>query len=87
MKYRPSRDGSTMVAKSFHYDEIDSRTPRGVKLILISEKAGVAVLGTLGSNIEHWTHWAPLPTFKHDKRNARSNSRSGPGVLGRPVDV
>lgn len=48
----------------YHWREIDKDTPRGVKLQLINKSAGVAHYGALISSDRHFTHWAPLPTFR-----------------------
>lgn len=53
---------------NYHWKPIDKDTPRGAKLQLICESAGVATYGALGTRHEHWTHWAPLPTFKRVKK-------------------
>lgn len=42
---------------------IDEHTPRGVKLLLISDKYGVAQIGIHTSFSGFFTHWCPLPTF------------------------
>ena len=52
------------VDDGFHWLPIGTTTPRGCKLQLINRAAGVAVYGVLGTQVEFWTHWAPLPTFK-----------------------
>lgn len=40
----------------------DQPPPAGVKLLLINERNGVAVLGTYHAK-HQWTHWAGLPRF------------------------
>lgn len=40
----------------------ESKPPVGVKLLLINERNGVAVLGTY-SEKHQWTHWQGLPKF------------------------
>lgn len=59
-----NRDQSVAIDREYHWQLIDNNTPRGVKLQLINESAGVAVYGRLGTVEEFFTHWAPLPTFK-----------------------
>ena len=56
--------GLAVVDSQYHWRPIDGATRRGVKLLLINRNAGVATLGALGGDPGHWTHWAPLPTFK-----------------------
>jgi hypothetical protein len=53
------------VALNQQWSLIDSDTPRGVKIQLISKQAGVATYGSLGSKNDHFTHWAPLPAWEH----------------------
>ncbi len=62
--YRPSTDLAASVSDGFHWMPIDANTPRGCKLQLINEFAGVACYGSLGTADFYWTHWAPLPTFR-----------------------
>ena len=64
--HRQSTDGAAAVSDVFHWRLIDTDTPRGVKLLLINRRAGVAAFGSLGSSSFYWTHWAPLPTFKEE---------------------
>lgn len=61
--YRPSTDRTAVVSPGFHWLPIGANTPRGCKLQLINRAAGVASYGVLGTRVEFWTHWAPLPTF------------------------
>ena len=61
--FRPSTDSAAVVSDGFHWLPIDARTPRGCKLQLINRAAGVACHGVLGTDVNFWTHWAPLPTF------------------------
>ena len=59
-------DSSKTVAvdRAYHWRPIDKDTPRGVKLQLIHQAAGVATYGTVTGSRTFWTHWAPLPTFQ-----------------------
>jgi hypothetical protein len=54
---------SAAVDHTYHWIPVGPDTPRGVKLQLINQAAGVATYGNYTGK-EHWTHWAPLPTFK-----------------------
>lgn len=56
--------GAAAVDYTYPWRTIDENTPRGVKLQLIDRSAGVATYGSLRTDPEHWTHWAPLPTFQ-----------------------
>lgn len=64
MTHKISSDGAAAVAPEFHWLPIDERTPRGVKLLLISRAYGVAQIGMHTSFSTFFTHWAALPTFK-----------------------
>jgi hypothetical protein len=61
--YKPTADGAAIVAPSIKWMPIDERTPRGAKLLLISDKSGVCQIGIHTSFNSFFTHWAPLPTF------------------------
>ena len=61
-----THDRTTAIDREYHYRPIDANTPLGVKMLLISKAYGVAVISALGSSQTHFTHWAPLPTFKKD---------------------
>jgi len=56
--------GAAAVDQQYHWREIDDKTPRGAKIQLISKRYGVAQYGTIGTNVNFFTHWAPLPKFK-----------------------
>lgn len=60
----PDSTRFAVVDTLYHWRPIDASTPRGSKLQLINRSAGVATYGSLGTDPCHWTHWAPLPTFK-----------------------
>lgn len=66
MTHKLSSDGAAVVAPEFHWIPIDSKTPRGVKMMLISEAAGVAQIGLHLASGTHFTHWHPLPVFRRD---------------------
>lgn len=59
----PDSTRTAVVDRTYHWRPIDASTPRGTKLQLIHKPSGVACYGRLGSKVDHWTHWAPLPTF------------------------
>ena len=40
--------------------------PKSVKMLMIDERLGVAVLGSWRDS-DGWTHWCPLPTFERSK--------------------
>ena len=56
------------IDKDYHWRKIDRFTPRGVKLQLINENAGVASYGVLETDPWFWTHFCPVPTFKKDEK-------------------
>jgi len=62
MSFKISSDGSTGIDTDYYWIEIDSTTPRGVKLQLLSI-SGVATYGNYTGDT-FWTHWAPLPKRK-----------------------
>lgn len=66
MNTSPNSDRTAVVDRTYHWLPIDANTPRGCKLQLIRKDDGVAHYGQLFSGDKHWTHWAPLPTFKKD---------------------
>jgi hypothetical protein len=61
---RLTTDRTAVVDGAYRWREIDDSTPKGVKLQLIRQGAGVAIYGTLGTSTDWFTHWAPLPTFR-----------------------
>ena len=63
----PDSTRTAVVDHSYHWLQITPETPRGAKLQLIRKDDGVAHYGQLSSGDRHWTHWAPLPTFKDEK--------------------
>lgn len=64
MTHTLSSDGAAAVSLDAYWLPIDDKTPRGVKLMLISQAAGVAQIGIHFGNDKHYTHWHPLPKFK-----------------------
>jgi hypothetical protein len=54
--------GTAAVDRAYHWLDIDADTPRGVKPQLIHRPSGVATYSIYRA-ADHWTHWAPLPTF------------------------
>lgn len=66
MTHKLSSDGAAVVTPQAHWLRIDANTPRGVKMMLISEAAGVAQIGLHLASGTHFTHWHPLPTFQKD---------------------
>lgn len=63
--YKLTHDGVAAVAPGTKWRKIDASTPRGTKMLLIHKPSNVAVIG-INLMQEHWTHWAPLPTFDGD---------------------
>lgn len=45
---------------------IDADTPRGVKMLLINQDAGVAHIGLRGAD-NFYTHWHALPKFSSEE--------------------
>jgi len=68
MKTTINSDGEAVVSYDLHWKPIDESTPRGVKMLLISQKYGITSVGIHISNDKYFTHWHPLPTFKKDTK-------------------
>ena len=61
---KTTSDKAATVDTEFHWIPVsDKQPPLGTKILAISDKYGVAVI-CLWHKVNHWTHWAPLPTFK-----------------------
>ncbi len=61
-----SHGGDATIDRNYHWIPIDANAPLGTKVQLINKRDGVATYGQIFSHNSHWTHWAPLPTFKKD---------------------
>lgn len=68
MTYKITSDGAAAVTSDVHWIPIDSSTPRGVKLLLVSDVYGVAHITIYTPTEKHYTHWHPLPTFKKEMK-------------------
>lgn len=56
--------GAAVVDRAYFWKKIDKDTPRGQKVQRINRPSGaVGVPGTIKTNEDWYTHWAPLPTF------------------------
>lgn len=64
MTHKITHDGAAVVNPRAHWMPIDGDTPRGAKLLLISQHYGVAHIGLHLAGDTYYTHWAPLPTFE-----------------------
>jgi len=62
-EHKLNTDKTVAVSTAYFWQPINSQTPRGVKMLLISKPAGVAVITTYDERSRHWTHWAPLPKW------------------------
>lgn len=67
MTTKTTHDQLALVDIEHHWIPIDPAKPppRGVKLLLINRKLGVAVIGNYSTSTA-WTHYAGLPTFKRE---------------------
>jgi hypothetical protein len=67
MTTKTTSDKLALVDVFHHWTPIDPKhpPPRGVKLLLIDQRLGVAVIGSYSTNTT-WTHYAGLPTFKRE---------------------
>lgn len=66
MTHKISSDGAASITLNCKWLLIDRNTPRGVKMMLISEKYGIAQISIYSPNDKYFTHWHPLPTFKKE---------------------
>ena len=64
MTHALNTDRTAAVATDTYWLPITPETPIGVKMLLINQGAGVAVISSYTHNDRHWTHWAPLPRFR-----------------------
>ena len=63
--YKLTSDSAAAVAPEIHWIPIDASTPIGVKMLLIVDSHGVAIVSSRRVQ-DQWTHWCPLPTFKKE---------------------
>jgi len=63
-----SSDGAAVVNHAAHWMPINDSTPRGVKMMLISDKYGIAQISIYSPSDKYFTHWHPLPTFKKENK-------------------
>ena len=64
---------SAAVSEGHYWISIDDQPPpAGVKLLLINERNGVAVLSAYQAK-HQWTHWAGLPRFS-DQFNPKGST-------------
>lgn len=68
MTHKLNSDRTAAVSLEAEWLPIDSITPRGVKLLLISQKYGITSVGLHMSSDKYFTHWHPLPKFKKDSK-------------------
>lgn len=68
MNHKPSSDGCAIVCTDYHWLEINDDTPTNAMMLLINKPSGVLHKGTHNKLNNFFTHWAPLPTFKKDKK-------------------
>ena len=66
MTHKLNSDRTAAVSLDAEWLPIDSSTPRGVKLLLISVKYGIAQISMYYPADSYFTHWHPLPKFKKD---------------------
>lgn len=60
MNYKVNSQHKVAVATDYYWIPVDSDTPRGVKLQLLT-KGGIATYGQWAGTADWITHWAPLP--------------------------
>ena len=67
MTHKLNHTGNVAIDICRKYSKIDQNTPRGVKLILLTNER-VAVFGVLTeANRMHFTHWEPLARIPDDE--------------------
>lgn len=68
MTTKRTTDRSTVVDTATHWRPVGPDTPRGAKVQLINQAAGVATYGNWAPE-SWWTHWHPLPVFQCSPRD------------------
>jgi hypothetical protein len=63
MNFKLTHNMKTAVGLDIFWQRIDLDTPKGVKMLVIDERAGVAHISILRKE-DRWTHWHALPRFK-----------------------
>ena len=63
MTHKLNADRTAAVSLDAVWIPIDANTPRGVKVLLISVKYGIAQISTYHPSDKYFTHWHPLPRF------------------------
>ena len=66
--HKISSDGAALITTNCKWIPIDENTPRGVKMMLINKKYGVAQVSVYLNTDDYFTHWFPLPTFEKDEK-------------------
>ena len=67
MTHKINADKTAAVSLDAYWIPIDASTPRGVKMLLISVKYGIAQISTYAPSDKYFTHWHPLPKFETQK--------------------
>lgn len=68
MTHKLNADRTAAVSIDAFWLPIDKDTPRGVKMLLISEQYRVAQISVYQPSTKFFTHWHPLPKFKKDSK-------------------
>ena len=68
MTHKLNSDRTAAVSLDAEWLPIDASTPRGIKMLLISVKYGIAQISTYHPSDKYFTHWHPLPKFKKDSK-------------------
>jgi len=58
------------VNQSVYWIPVDANTPKGVRILLINSKNGVATIGRICIG-DDWTHWQGLPKFMDGDTNGQ----------------
>ena len=68
MNHKLNSERTAAVSLDAEWLPIDASTPRGIKMLLISVKYGIAQISTYHPSDKYFTHWHPLPKFKKDSK-------------------
>ncbi len=68
MSHKLNSDKTAAVSLEAEWLPIDSSTPRGVKMLLISVKYGIAQISIYAPGDKYFTHWHPLPRFQKETK-------------------
>ena len=68
MTFKINADNTAAVSLEVFWIPIDANTPRGVNMLLISDKAGVLQKGMYDPAQKFFTHWFPNPKLPKEPK-------------------